>query len=326
MKRLIQCNAASRLLRFAILGIMLNAVPSTFLQAQDIEKEPAKTSEEPVQITVFHLKNIDAGETQKVIEVLLGDASGFRCIAEGKNRLLVVARPKQLATVQGILKEVDRLPDDEALIKIFALQYTDSATAAQLLQQLIGDVTIAVDARSNSIVTTGSASDLAVIEAILQRLDVQQGDPRADHVQPIASYRFELFWLIEIFDGDDQDATRLRKPDQRIGEAVAELERQGFSEVRQVGHVRVVVKSGGQFRVQSAASLGQLEVQGELKQTQEKRLEVLLDIRISQENSVIASLSTEITTQPDHNVVIGIAGATPDQPERRSAFVIRVAK
>ena len=166
MKRLIQCNAASRLLRFAILGIMLNAVPSTFLQAQDIEKESAKTSDEPVQITVFHLKKIDAGETQKVIEVLLGDAPGFRCIAEGKNRLLVVATPKQLTTVQALLKEVDRLPDDEALIKVFALQHTDSATAAQLLQQLIGDVTIAVDARSNSIVTTGSASDLAVIEAI----------------------------------------------------------------------------------------------------------------------------------------------------------------
>ena len=323
MKRLIKCSAASRLFRFAILGIMLNAV-STFLLAQEAEKERA--SDENIQFTIFHLKNVDAGEVQNVIEVLLGDASGFRCIAEGKNRLIVAATPKQLDTIQAVLKELDQLRNDEVLIKVFALQYTDSSTVALLLQQLVGNVTIAVDARTNSIVATGSAEDLEVIEAILKRLDMQQRAPRADHFGTFTSYIFELFWLIEAGDGDDPDAARLRKPDQRIGEAVAELERQGFSEVRQVGHVRVVVKSGGQFRVRSAASLGELEVQGELKQTQEKRLEVLLDIRISREKSEIASLSTEITTQPDHNVVIGIAGTTPDQPERRSAFVIRVSK
>ena len=108
--------------------------------------------------------------------------------------------------------------------------------------------------------------------------------------------------------------------------APQEIEGQGFLEVLQAGQVSVAVRSGGCFEVQSNALVGQVEVVGRLNSARDGKLELQLNIQVSKNDTMLTSLSTEITTEPGHDVVLGIAGAVVDTKERRSAFVVRVTE
>ena len=122
------------------------------------------------------------------------------------NSLIVRASSKSLPLIEQLIEQLDALPAAEAQIKVFQITNGDATNltvmlqqlfglpvtagqigafsqtfgstfgAAQLNQQTAGETSLiplrfAVDARTNSIVATGSAGDLAVVEAILLRLD-----------------------------------------------------------------------------------------------------------------------------------------------------------
>ena len=114
-------------------------------------------------------------------------------------------------------------------------------------------------------------------------------------------------------------------PDRSLKEAAGVLGQEGFARVRQVTRARVAVGVGGKFRVSSVTPLGRIEFQGELIGVSGEQLEVLLEVAVPEGQSEAAAVSTQIRTRPDHDVVIGVAGATSDFPSLRSAFVIRLA-
>ncbi len=118
------------------------------------------------------------------------------------NALLVRAPPESMELIAALIKELDQLPDMEALIKVFTVVNSDATNLAGMLQSLFGQqitagqgnvngifgitqpqavqsagegslvpLTFAVDVRTNSIIASGSASDLSVVETLLLRLD-----------------------------------------------------------------------------------------------------------------------------------------------------------
>lgn len=137
------------------------------------------------------------------------------------NSLIVRASRKTMELIAAIINELDSLPDASAQIKVFTINSSDATYLAQMLQQLFGQaVTIgrgtgglgglgnvgnqiaqaglntgdsslvplrfAVDARTNSIIVSGSAGDLKVVEALLIRLDEDDVQTRR-----IAVYRLK---------------------------------------------------------------------------------------------------------------------------------------
>jgi type II secretory pathway component GspD/PulD (secretin) len=65
-------------------------------------------------------------------------------------------------------------------LKVFSLQRIDATAAQKSLEKLFADkdFTLAIDERSNSVLMKGNAEDLAVVEAILLRLDQVEIDRR----------------------------------------------------------------------------------------------------------------------------------------------------
>ncbi len=127
------------------------------------------------------------------------------------NSVVVRASPQSMPLIARLIEQLDAMPAAESQIKVFPIENGDATNLATMLQQLFGlQVTVgqigafsqtvgrtfgqpqlsqtaagessliplrfAVDARTNSIIATGSAADLAVVEAILVRLD--EGDLR----------------------------------------------------------------------------------------------------------------------------------------------------
>lgn len=141
--------------------------------------------------------NVDGGRVES------GILAGVVISADSGNNQLVVRAPAQsMQLIETLIEELDQTPGAEARIKVFQLTNADATLMAQTLQGLFGlqvtagqtaqsnflnnatrnnvstggessliQLQIAPEARTNSLVVSGSPSDLQVVEALIIRLD-----------------------------------------------------------------------------------------------------------------------------------------------------------
>jgi type II secretion system protein D len=128
-----------------------------------------------------------------------GVLTDVKVVADARaNTLLITAPAESMGLITALVRELDELPAAEAQVKVFTIINGDATNLSEMLQQLFGQqqaqqagqlalqtaagagestlipLRFAVDTRTNSIIATGSTGDLAVVEAILIRLD--EGD------------------------------------------------------------------------------------------------------------------------------------------------------
>jgi type II secretion system protein D len=109
------------------------------------------------------------------------------------NSVVVTASAESMPLIEALIRELDQLPSVEAQVKVFNLVNGDATNMVTMLQSIFstqtgqetpavrngtaeGESTLvtprfAVDLRTNSIIASGSAGQLTVVEAILMRLD-----------------------------------------------------------------------------------------------------------------------------------------------------------
>ena len=115
--------------------------------------------------------------------------TGVRVAADERANAVVVTAPAEsMELLAALIDQLDRSPDAVAELKVFAVANGDAVALSEMLRELFGSeeddqdagrygsgglspLTITVDERTNSILAAGSADDLAVVEAILLRLD-----------------------------------------------------------------------------------------------------------------------------------------------------------
>ena len=117
------------------------------------------------------------------------------------NSLLVTAPADSMDLMAALIKQLDT-PTAVAQIKVFSIVNGDATSLVEMLRVLLpAEVTVAgpqlaaaegetnlvpvrfsVDARTNSIIATGSQDDLAIIEALLLRLDEEDVQQRMNTV------------------------------------------------------------------------------------------------------------------------------------------------
>ncbi len=129
------------------------------------------------------------------------------------NALVVRAPAKSMDLIEELIQQLDQLPSAEAKIKVFQLENGDATSLTILLQELFGlqvtagqststaafnsaltsaaaaagesslvPIRFAVDQRTNSIIASGSGSDLDVVEVLLLRLDQSDVEARKTEV------------------------------------------------------------------------------------------------------------------------------------------------
>jgi general secretion pathway protein D len=159
---------------------------------------------------VFPLQHASATEVKTLIDAFLGQPEGQAAppadptvmptlapralvVADPRtNSLIVSAGPRDLPEIAALVQRIDR-PGATAELKVFTIINGDAAALAEMLRALFSvpeagaaggglgqgslvRMQFSVDPRTNSIIAAGSREDLAVVEAILLRLD--QGDLR----------------------------------------------------------------------------------------------------------------------------------------------------
>ena len=148
-----------------------------------------------------------------VLELLTADVAGQKLIRSGllqdvivtadphTNSLLVTAPADSLDLVAALIEQLDT-PTAVAQIKVFKIVNGDANSLIEMLRVLLpAEATVAgpqlagaegestlvpvrfsVDTRTNSIIATGSQADLAIIEALLLRLDEEDVEQRVNTV------------------------------------------------------------------------------------------------------------------------------------------------
>lgn len=146
-----------------------------------------------------------------------GILAGVVVTANAANNTIVVRAPaKSMALIATLIEQLDQLPGAEAAIKVFTIKNGDATSLATVVQQLFGlpvtagagntgglfglgaqlqnqglttggessliSLRVSVDTRTNSVIASGSASDLEVIEVLLLRLDEEGVEDRITEV------------------------------------------------------------------------------------------------------------------------------------------------
>ncbi len=135
------------------------------------------------------------------------------------NSVIVSAPEKSMKLIAELVKQLDKIPDAQSQIKVFEVINGDASDLLDMLQQLFGadqnqgaqggqganlstlplqsdsatsgssliNIRFAVDERTNTIIASGSAGDLEVVESLLNRLDVADMSQRQVNVYRLSN-------------------------------------------------------------------------------------------------------------------------------------------
>ena len=154
------------------------------------------------------------GRRSAALEMLLVQPDGERVVTSGlldnltltpdprTNSILLTGPADSLPLVERLIEQLDESPAASAQIKVFQVANGDASELVIVLRSLFpeaatsnvpqlpmaeGDTSLvpvrfSVDVRTNTIVATGAAGDLQIIEALLLRLDQAESKERVNKV------------------------------------------------------------------------------------------------------------------------------------------------
>jgi type II secretion system protein D len=169
-------------------------------QQQQQQQGGQRAGQNQPSSTMLQFLTVDAQGRRLLQSGILTDV---RITADAStNALLVSAPPDSMDLIAALIDQLDTAPTSTAQIKVFKIERGDAQSLMNMLQQLFGlqqtgvggaggqqqqllqqfitaggegsplvSLRFSVDTRTNSIIASGSAGDLTVVEAILLRLD-----------------------------------------------------------------------------------------------------------------------------------------------------------
>lgn len=167
-----------------------------------------------VRSAILSFMTVDAAGGQALRSGILTDV---RVSADGRSNALLIRAPQEsMDLIVALIKHLDSQPSAESLMKVFTIVNGDATQLSTMLQQLFQSqqqggqagqpalgintggesslipLNFSVDTRTNSIIASGSATDLAVVEAILLRLDQYEAVERRGTVVRLRNARADL--------------------------------------------------------------------------------------------------------------------------------------
>ncbi|MBL8818145.1 MAG: hypothetical protein JNL58_19110 [Planctomyces sp.] len=155
------------------------------------------------------------GQRTAALEMLMVGPDGHSVMASGlldevkltpdarTNRIFITGPPDSVPLVEELIRSLDESPAASAQIKVFQITNGDATDLVQILRSLFPEqaavsnvpqlataegenalvpVRFSVDIRTNSIIATGAAGDLRIIEVLLLRLDEADSQERVNKV------------------------------------------------------------------------------------------------------------------------------------------------
>jgi hypothetical protein len=210
--------------------------------------QPAKGEKAPP--TILKVYPVRHSEPRAVLEACVdlqvSPEWGAQLVVDAKNSSIIVSGPETAhKKFREKLELIDQPRPDNRELKLFALRYANSESAAKLFTTLIGkNAQVATDPRTNTLLMFGQPEDLAVAEALLLRLD---RNPAPEKPKPSTAYEVRAVWM-------GGDVIRELGPalPEDLKDVAAELERSGMKKPQLIGQMRVRTTADGQFEIKAS--------------------------------------------------------------------------
>lgn len=183
-------------------------------------------------------------------------------------------------------------------LKIFALRYLQASDAASAISQVIGEEAsrVAVDERTNSLLVNGEPEVLAVVEAILQNLDVAESEGTPDEKPAAAtSRRIAVYWL-----ATGNGFMSQHNMPESLTPVLEELESLGMEDLQLVTQ-SIAAFDGAEFTVQSRVQLAgrefEFQAQGE-QQSSEVAGSAAIDFDLSASELLPSLIAQDSEEEP----------------------------
>lgn len=194
-----QITAQNQIKIFPLKNAISEELAPVIQSAINGEGEGAANDNLTAPSTTLSIVAVDS-EGQQVLDS--GILAGAVVTADaGANAIVVRAPAASMPLIGELIRQLDKAPGIESLVKVFTIQNGDAAQLTTSLQTLFGEdaatfgtsvgaanaaglppasaageaslvpLTFSTDVRTNSIIASGSAEDLEVVESILLRLD-----------------------------------------------------------------------------------------------------------------------------------------------------------
>jgi hypothetical protein len=149
------------------------------------------------------------------------------------------ANPAKEERVPGVtsVKEAQP-PSEEQTLSVFYLVHSNAGEMANVLNQIVPGLKVAIDQRNNAIVVGGTNDKLQTVNVLLKRLDTARPSDNP-HSSPVS---VRLVWLVE---GDESAAP----PAENLKGVVEELRHQGLKNLGQVAQTVVRSQYGNVFHI-----------------------------------------------------------------------------
>ncbi len=267
-------------------------------------------------------------ETRQRLES--GIVTGVRIAPDERANALVVTAPADsMDLISALIAQLDRAPDADAELKVFTIANGDAVALEEMLSSLFNTeeddpsagglgaasnslvrLQFSVDERTNSIIAAGSAEDLAVVYAILTRLDGADTRQRVNRV-----FRLNNAYAVSV-----AETVNAWLESQREAEDAAELAISPFEQIdREVIVVAeeasnsLIISAAEEYYDQLVALVQQLDerppmvmvqvliAEVRLNDTDEFGMELGLQDSLLFDRSLVGDLTTVTTTTQDQS-------------------------
>lgn len=308
----------------AICTLCASSVPwSTPVWAQPNQRpakqspaEPNQADEDandaPFRLESYMLRFATAEMVAKSLEALLGEASNAKIAIDARtNRLVVLADKKTHDTIKTLLAKIDNVQPEP---KTSLVKARDKAGVLRdLIQQLEMDVTIAVDAQSDTMIIRGKEEDVEYVQQLVAKLEKLFEVNQAQSLDS-RQYNVELF----SFGGGGEHKDAEERIHRDLTALTPVLAAKGLRQPKILAHTEVRVLSGRPF----SASDGVHELSGNVE-PQGNAIQLALEVSITiDEQGPPRVFETTISTREGRPVVFAMTrGKGESQPH---VFAIRV--
>lgn len=275
-------------------------------------REPAKAATRAVdeQTTIFEVFQLRHATSNEVAIMLRELVRGADLIPDLRtNSVLVNGTAGQMDLVRKLVKQIDQpfeKPDDTNVTKIFRLQSDANEVYSTLRVMTPDKVLLVADIQSNSLIATGSMTQLGEIAALVEALDIK---PAAQ--KPL---QLRVIWL-------SSDAESSTKADSRLASVMTSLERVGINDLAKKAQLLVNVSEPNcDFSIGGSVGANtSIQVHGERigEGTSPTRLDIMIQVKSGQSP---LDIEATVTISPEQMVVLG---ATPSS-ESQSVFVVEL--
>ena len=160
--------------------------------SQIIQQLDTQSDVQPRELRLIELKSAEASSVAPMVTSLFADIIKDQRGPEYKtqakivpdpsgNRLIVTGSKDELKTVAGLVEQLDQQPETAGMARVFKLNMADASSMVSVVSNAmvrfdarnrpIRLVSVSADEKSNSLIVSGSRSDLQDAQAIIERLD-----------------------------------------------------------------------------------------------------------------------------------------------------------